>query len=85
MASNYLPSVATAGLASQFLLTMRDASANAVNCDSRALSVWLVGQSYVSADVDNDPSGACRVVFSVLEVGDDWNDVVACDARCICA
>ena len=69
MASNSLPSVATAGLASQFLLTMRDASANVVNCDGGALTVWLAGQGYAAADVKKDASGACRVVFSVLEVG----------------
>jgi hypothetical protein len=70
MASSSLPSIATAGLASQFLLTMRDASANAVSCNASALSIWLSGESFAAADVENDSSGACRVVFSVLEVSD---------------
>ena len=72
LASSSMPSVATAGVASQFLLTMRDSSANAVNCNSSALSVWLSGQSYAAAAVENDASGACRVVFSVLEVIAQW-------------
>lgn len=47
---------------------MRDASANVVSCDGGSLTVWLAGQSYAAADVKKDASGACRVVFSVLEV-----------------
>ncbi len=60
--------VATAGLASEIVLTMRDAGANVVDCKSRDLSVWMSGQSYVAADVKRDTYGACKAVFSALEV-----------------
>jgi hypothetical protein len=60
--------VATAGLATDILLTMRDVSANVVSCRAEELSVWLSGWSHAAAVVTRDAYGACRAVFSVLDV-----------------
>jgi hypothetical protein len=68
LSSGFFPSVATAGRASEFVVTMRDASANEVDCDASALVVWLAGASYAAAEVKADDGGGCRVIFSVLEV-----------------
>ncbi len=68
MSSSAFPAMATAGLASEFTITMRDASANVVDCDASVLAVWVTGASYAAAAVEADGVGACRVIFSVLEV-----------------
>jgi hypothetical protein len=68
VSSENFPTVATAGVVSQFVLTMRDASANAVSCNSSALRVRLAGTGYLDAVVSPDALGACRVLFAVIKV-----------------
>jgi hypothetical protein len=68
LSSSSFPLVATAGRASEFVMTMRDASANEVDCDASELEVWLAGASYAAAEIKADQGGGCRVIFSVLEV-----------------
>jgi len=52
----------------EFLLTTHNSSANAIDCNATALSVWLGGTSYVPANIAVDGFGACRVIYSVFEV-----------------
>ncbi len=68
MSSSTFPAAVTAGLASEFTITMRDASANVVDCNTSALTVWLTGTGYAAAAVTADNVGACRVTISVLKV-----------------
>ncbi len=75
--SSAFPSVATAGLASEFVITMRDASANVVDCNASALSVWLVGGGHAAADIQRNDVGDCRVVIAVIKVKIMMRDV--CD------
>ena len=78
LSSGSFVTVATAGLATEILLTMRDAGANVVDCRADDLSVWVSGRSHAAAVVTRDAYGACRAVFSVLEVR-----LVMVGARCI--
>ena len=79
--SSAFPSVATAGLASEFVITMRDASANVVDCNASAVSVWLVGGGHAAADIQRNDGGDCKVVVAVIKVRMMLLDVccVACD------
>ena len=52
-------------------LTAHHPSANAVDCNVSALSVWLSGSSYAPAKIAVDGFGACRVIYSVLKVRSD--------------